>query len=90
MLRVEIIANHSVEENVLDALKDHGVGKYYTLCPNVTGVGTSGPRMGDAIWPEQNFVLVIWCEREEALGIEQAIAEVKEKYPDEGIKLFGL
>ena len=90
MLRIEIISNHSVEENILDALKDHGVGKYYTLYPNVTGIGTCGPRMGDAIWPEQNFVLVIWCEKEEALEIERAVREVKEKYPDEGIKIFGV
>ncbi|GHV84928.1 hypothetical protein AGMMS50230_05360 [Spirochaetia bacterium] len=89
MQRVEIVANHSVEENVLEALKDKGLGKYYTLFPNVTGVGTSGPRMGDAIWPEQNFALVIWCEKAEAKGIVKALAEVKEKYPDEGIKIFG-
>ena len=90
MLRIEIIANHSVEENVMDALKDHGVGKYYTLYPNVAGVGGCGPRMGDSVWPEQNFSLVIWCEEEEARSIYQAVAEVKEKYPDEGIKIFGL
>lgn len=90
MLRIEIVANHSVEENILEALKEHGAGKYFTLYPNVTGVGKSGSRMGDAVWPEENFALVIWCEKEEAEDIEKAVAEVKEKYPDEGIKLFGL
>ena len=90
MLRVEIIANHSVEENVLEALKEHGVGKYYSLYPEITGVGTCGPRMGDAVWPEKNFAMVIWCEEEEAKGIELAVKEVKEKYPDEGIKVFGV
>jgi hypothetical protein len=90
MLRIEVIANHSVEENVLEAFKDQGVGKYYTLYPNVTGVGSSGPRMGDAIWPEENFALVVWCEEEEAQGIGRAVAAVKEKYPGEGIKIFGL
>jgi hypothetical protein len=90
MLRIEIISNHSVEENILDALKDHGVGKYYTLYPNVTGIGTSGPRMGDAVWPEQNFALVVWCEKEEALEIQRAVQEVKDKYPDEGVKVFGI
>jgi hypothetical protein len=54
------------------------------------GVGRSGPKMGDAIWPEENFALVIWCEDEEARTIEQALAAVKERFPDEGIKLFGL
>ena len=90
MLRIEIIANHSVEENILDALKEHGVGKHFTLIPNVTGAGTSGPRMGDAVWPEQNFSLIVWCEKEEAKGIVNAVKEVKEKYPGEGIKVFGI
>jgi hypothetical protein len=90
MIRVEIIANHSVEENILEALKDEGVGKYYSKYTNVFGVGSSGPRMGDAIWPEENFALVVWCEEEEAQGIERATATVKKRFPDEGIKLFKL
>ena len=90
MLRVEVVANHSVEENILDALKEHGVGKYYTIYPNVLGVGNCGPRMGDAIWPELNFALVIWCEKEEAEGIAAAIEDVKKKFPDEGVKVFGI
>ena len=90
MIRLEIIANQSVEENILDSFKFEGVGKYYTKYSNIYGVGTSGPKMGDAIWPEENFVLVIWCEEEEARGIERAIGFVKNKFPDEGIKVFGL
>jgi hypothetical protein len=90
MIRLEIVANHSVEENILEALKLEGAGKYYTKYPTIFGVGRSGPRMGDAIWPEENFALVIWCEEEEARKIEHVVASVKKQYPDEGIKLFGL
>ncbi|MDR2079546.1 MAG: hypothetical protein LBP74_07495 [Treponema sp.] len=90
MIRIEIIANHSVEENILEAFAAENVGKYYTRYPNVMGVGRSGPKMGDAIWPEENFVLVVWCEEEEGRGIERAVAKVKERFPDEGIKLFRL
>ena len=90
MIRIEIIANHSVEENILEALKFEGVGKYYTKYPSIFGVGNSGPRMGDPIWPEENFALVIWCEEDEARGIERAVGEVKKQYPDEGIKMFGM
>ncbi|GHU04244.1 hypothetical protein FACS1894147_09190 [Spirochaetia bacterium] len=90
MLRIEIIANHSVEENLSDALIEEGVGKCYTKYPNVLGIGASGPRMGDAIWPELNFALVVWCEEEEARGIARAVAKVKQVFPDEGIKIFGL
>jgi hypothetical protein len=90
MLRIEIVANHSVEENILEAFAGEQVGKYYTKYPGVFGVGSSGPRMGDAVWPEENFALVIWCGEEEARGIARAVAAVKEQFPDEGIKLFGL
>jgi hypothetical protein len=90
MIRIEIIANHSVEENILDAFKDEGAGKYYTKYPGVLGVGSSGPRMGDAIWPEDNFALVIWCEEDEARAIGRAVSRVKERFPGEGVKVFGL
>jgi hypothetical protein len=79
-----------VEENIFDALAEAGVAKLYTKYPNVYGVGSSGPRMGDAIWPEENFALVIWCEEDEARLIEGAAAKVKAEFPNEGIKLFGL
>ncbi|MDR2797163.1 MAG: hypothetical protein LBB80_02365 [Treponema sp.] len=88
MIRIEIVANHSVEDNIMEALKHEGVGKFYTKYPSVFGVGSRGPRMGDAIWPEENFALVIWCEAEEARGIEQAMQAVKKSFPDEGIKVF--
>jgi len=90
MIRIEIIANHSVEENILEALKAENAGKYYTKYPGILGVGGAGPRMGDAVWPEENFALVIWCEQEEAIGIQRAVDKVKRQFPDEGIKLFGL
>jgi len=90
MIRLEIIANHSVEENIMDALARENAGKFYTKVPNIYGVGNAGPRMGDAIWPEENFSLIIWCEKDEAAAIKRAIDSVKEKFPGEGIKLFGL
>jgi hypothetical protein len=90
MIRVEIIANHSVEENILEALAKENAGKYYTQYPSVFGVGSAGPRMGDALWPEENFALVLWCEEDEARAIERAVAAVKDRFPNEGVKLFGL
>ena len=90
MIRIEIIANRSVEENILEAFKKGGVGKFYTKHPTVLGVGSSGPRMGDPIWPEENFAIVVWCDKEEAKKIRRAVYEVKKQYPDEGIKMFGL
>ena len=90
MIRVEIIANQSVEENILEALAKEGAGKFYTKYPNILGVGSCGPRMGDAVWPEENFVMVFWCEKAEAAKIKKAVGTVKEKFPGEGIKVFGV
>ncbi|MDR2343742.1 MAG: hypothetical protein LBD86_04335 [Spirochaetaceae bacterium] len=89
-MRIEIIANLTVEENIMDALRTEGVAKFYTKIPSVHGTGRQGPRMGDAVWPEENFVMVVWCEMDEALSIERAVNRVKESFPNEGIKLFGL
>jgi len=90
MKRLEIIANRSVEEDIMEKLTDAAVARHYTKYPVVHGVGKSGPRMGDAIWPEENFAMVIWCDEDEAETIAACIASVKEKFPEEGIKLFGL
>ncbi|MDR2509169.1 MAG: hypothetical protein LBC77_00835 [Spirochaetaceae bacterium] len=90
MKRVEIIANRAVEDNIHDALKQEGVAKFYTKYPVVHGEGGSGPRMGDAVWPEENFVLVIWCDDEEAARIAKAVVPVKAQFPNEGIKVFGV
>jgi hypothetical protein len=89
MRRIEIVANQSVEENILEALAKENAGKHYTKIPHILGVGTSGPRMGDSVWPEENFIMIIWCEDDEARAIKRAVASVKQKFKDEGIKLFG-
>jgi voltage-gated potassium channel Kch len=90
MKRVEIIANRSVEEDLMEAFSAAGVVKHYTKFPVVHGVGSSGPRMGDAVWPEENFVIVCYCDEAEAVRIAELAAEVKLRFPGEGVKVFVL
>ncbi len=88
MKRIEIIGNRSIEDDLFDLFKKHDVVAHYTKIPAVHGVGSSGPRQGDHIWPEENFMLIIYCEEKEAKKILKAVKELKSYFKDEGVKLF--
>jgi nitrogen regulatory protein PII len=88
MKRVEIIANRSILEDLFDYFEKHGLDHHYTILPLVHGRGSSGPKKGDAIWPEENFLMIIYCEDGEVEKIAAAIREMKTYFPDEGAKMF--
>jgi hypothetical protein len=88
MKRIEIIANQSIQEDMFDIFKKNNIVRHYTVIRGVHGVGNSGPRMGDHIWPEENFILVVYCDEAEAAAIKKAIVELKSFFVDEGVKLF--
>jgi hypothetical protein len=85
---MEIIANKSVEADIMEALTARGAAKHHTRVPIAYGVGAAGPRQGDAVWPEENFILIVYCEEPEAHQVREAIGEIKKLFPDEGIRLF--
>ncbi len=88
MKRLEIIVNQSIETDLFETFSRYGVARQYTKIPGAHGVGNSDPKMGDHIWPEENVVLIVYCGEKEALAIGEAIAEVKKRFPDEGLKYF--
>ena len=87
-MRLEIIANHSVEADIIEAFRPRGAGRCFTKIPSVHGTGHSDPKSGDAIWPEENFLLIVYCDEEEAVRIAEAVQEVKGRFEGEGIKLI--
>lgn len=88
--RVEIIASMAVEEDLADRLAACGVDAYYTKTAPVFGRGSSGERRGDHVWPEENFMLLFYCDDEELAGLRRAVRQLKALYPEEGVKLFAL
>ena len=88
MKRVEIIANRSIEEDLMEAFSSAGIVKAYTKIPVVHGKGRSDPKMGDAVWPEENFILLVYCDSGEAKRIEETVVQLKTKFQNEGIKIF--
>jgi hypothetical protein len=88
MKRLELIANHSVEEDIVNSLEEKIRDFYYTKIPSVHGRGKSAYRLGTATWPEENFMLISYLEDQDARAAAALVEEVKRRFPGEGIKLF--
>ena len=88
MKRLELIANRSVENEIIEALEGSVSDLFYTLLPQIHGRGKTKYRLGTATWPETNFLLISYLDNEDAAKAEAAIRGVKERFPREGIKVF--
>ena len=88
MKRMELIANCSVENEIIEALEKNIEDFFYTLLPQIHGRGKTRYRLGTATWPEMNFLLISYMDDEGAAKAQAAIRGVKERFPNEGIKLF--
>jgi hypothetical protein len=88
MKRLEIIANKSVEEEIIGGLESALPGFCYTLIPVAHGKGKTSYRLGTATWPEENFLLLSYLEEAAADQACVVMAAVKQRFPGEGIKVF--
>ncbi len=88
MKRVEIFANQSIEADLFESITRRGAGRKFTKIPGIMGAGNSDPKMGDHIWPEENLMIIIYCSDGEAQKLKEAVKEVKERFPREGLKIF--
>lgn len=88
MTRCEIIANQSVQDEIVGLMEEHIPDVLYTIIPMAVGRGKNSYKMGSATWPETNFVLVSYIADEKVKTLKAIITAVKEKFSGEGIKLF--
>lgn len=88
LVRVEIIFSQAVEEDFFEHFRREKIAYHYSKIDNVTGVGFSNPKLGDAIWPQLNEIMVIYCPSEEAEKIVGVVNKLREHYPAEGIACF--
>lgn len=88
MYRAEIVSNQSVQDDITERLEKEIPSIQYTLIPEVHGRGLKTKKLGDTVWPEMNFILFAYIEDEDARKIKDVIAQVKERFPNEGISLF--
>ncbi|MBQ9626035.1 MAG: hypothetical protein IJR40_02560, partial [Treponema sp.] len=83
MYRVEIIANQSVQDDIIETLEENIPGFLYTLSPLVHGRGKAGYKLGTSSWPEVNFALFAYIEKKDAGKVKAIIKAVKKQFPDE-------
>mgnify|MGYP007069840472 FL=1 len=88
MTRCEIIANQSVQDEIVSLMEEHIPGVLYTIIPTVTGRGKNSYKMGNGTWPETNFVLISYVDDGQVAMMKAIIKAVKERFAGEGIKLF--
>lgn len=86
--RAEIISNQSVEDDILELLEEEIKGIEYTIIPIVSGKGTKTRKLGNTVWPEQNFVVFAYLDKEQAQIIKECVIALKKRFPNEGISLF--
>ncbi|HSV56323.1 MAG TPA: hypothetical protein VLH39_04355, partial [Magnetospirillaceae bacterium] len=87
MKRLEIVANKSVRDELVDALERALPDFYYTIVPLVHGQGRQRRRLGTATWPEENFLLLAYLPDAACRAARDATAAVKRRFPKEGIKI---
>ncbi|UER67343.1 hypothetical protein LKV13_00685 [Borrelia sp. BU AG58] len=93
MYRVEIISNLSLEHDVHECMheieKDLGESVYYSKIYNVHGKGRKGEKQANGVWPEENFILIVYtCEPIVMERLKDAVEALDKEYPTEGIRIF--
>ena len=88
LYRAEIISNQSVQEDITELLEKKIPSIQYTVIPEIHGRGMRTKKLGDTIWPEMNFVLFSYVEKEDAVKVKEVVEAVKKRFPNEGISLF--
>ena len=90
MIRAEIFANKSAQDELLSALESVLPDFAYSLIPLAHGRGHSGQKAGTPVWPEENFIVVLYLEDEQEGVVRTMVQLVKQRLRREGIKLFVL
>ena len=90
MIRFEIIANRSVQDDIIDGLEAAIPRFLYSVVPVVHGRGSGTRKLGTATWPEENFLLIAYVDDDQAESLKEVVSATKTRFPTEGIKLFEL
>ena len=86
--RCDIIANQSVEDDIIEILEKNITDFEYTIDENLFGKGKKSRKLGDSVWPEMNFVMIAYIDEKSVTVVHECVNQIKMKFPKEGINLF--
>ena len=90
MIRVEIFANQSMQDLLINNLETAVPDFFYSIVPLAHGRGGETYKLGTSTWPETNVIIIAYCDDNKETAIKTVVDYLKEKFPTEGIKLFVL
>ena len=80
--------NNILDNEVHKVLKQLGI-EGFSLIENVKGKGeTSGYHLGDSVFPDLNNTLYVVNSNEKIKELKENLTQLKEKYSEEGMKIF--
>ena len=88
MYRIEIFANKSVEDDILEALEQYIPDILYTTVPLAYGRGGNDRKLGTSTWPETNFMMISYIEDSALATVKAVMQGVKARFSGEGVKFF--
>lgn len=93
--RIEIVSNLSLELDVFEYIEkiEQELGEfiYHSKIGNVYGKGKKGEKHGNGVWPEENFILIIYTSNQSIVErLKDIVDDLNRYYPTEGINLFVL
>ena len=82
---VFVIYDRAIDEEVLSALGECGIGTY-TRWHNASGVGSTGPHQGDNVWPALNNVLMAVIDSQSQGQVLERLRALRGDFPYTGLR----
>jgi len=88
MKRMELIADRTIENEIINTLRDNINGFYYSLLPQIPGNEKPDYSSKKGIWTNLHFLLISFLEDDEAYKAKIIINDFIQQFPNEKIKLY--
>ena len=86
-IAVFVIYDRALDNEVLASLAQCSLERF-TRWHDASGVGSTGPHLGDNVWPAMNNVLMVVAEEGKRGALLERIRALQEEFPFTGLRAF--